>query len=145
MLHWEVGPTSLKAEPNLFGEKFVTIPWSTKLWEQVQQIAQHSPHSKLPHLTGVGKIKEIVLKWLSCAQTKFFFLFSKKSNFHMAYFRHMEVPRLGVESELQLPAYTITTAMRDASESANYTPAHSNAGSPTSKQGQRSNPQPHGT
>jgi len=29
--------------------------------------------------------------------------------------RHMEVPRLGVESELQLPAYTIATAMRDLS------------------------------
>ena len=26
---------------------------------------------------------------------------------------HMEVPRLGVELELQLPAYTIATAMRD--------------------------------
>ena len=29
--------------------------------------------------------------------------------------RHMEVPRLGVESELQLPAYTIATAMPDPS------------------------------
>ena len=28
---------------------------------------------------------------------------------------HMEVPRLGVELELQLPAYTTATAMRDAS------------------------------
>ena len=27
----------------------------------------------------------------------------------------MEVPRLGVESELQLPAYTTATAMRDLS------------------------------
>ena len=27
----------------------------------------------------------------------------------------MEVPRLGVESELQLPAYTTVTAMRDPS------------------------------
>ena len=27
----------------------------------------------------------------------------------------MEVPRLGVESQLQLPAYTTTTAMRDPS------------------------------
>ena len=27
--------------------------------------------------------------------------------------QHMEVPRLGVESELQLPAYTIATAMPD--------------------------------
>ena len=27
--------------------------------------------------------------------------------------RHMDVPRLGVESELQLPAYTTVTAMLD--------------------------------
>ena len=27
--------------------------------------------------------------------------------------RHMEVPRLGVEPELQLPAYTTATAVRD--------------------------------
>ena len=29
--------------------------------------------------------------------------------------RHMEVSRLGVESELQLPAYTIATAIKDLS------------------------------
>ena len=29
--------------------------------------------------------------------------------------RHMEVPRLGVQSELQLPAYTAATATRDPS------------------------------
>ena len=31
------------------------------------------------------------------------------------YMRHMEVPRLGVESELQLLAYTTATAMLDPS------------------------------
>ena len=31
------------------------------------------------------------------------------------YMRHMEVPRLGVEMELQLPAYTTVTAMPDPS------------------------------
>ena len=31
------------------------------------------------------------------------------------YLRHMEVPRLGVESELQLPAYTTATATSDPS------------------------------
>ena len=31
------------------------------------------------------------------------------------YPRHREVPRLGVESELQLPAYTTATATRDPS------------------------------
>ena len=29
--------------------------------------------------------------------------------------RHMEGPRLGVESELQLPAYTTATAVQDRS------------------------------
>ena len=29
--------------------------------------------------------------------------------------RHMEVPRLGVQSELQLPAYTTAIAMQDLS------------------------------
>ena len=37
--------------------------------------------------------------------------------------QHMEVPRLGVESELQLPAYTTDTAMQDPSLICNiYTP-----------------------
>ena len=39
--------------------------------------------------------------------------------------RHMEVPRLGVELELQLPAYT--TAIPDLSASVTYTMAHGNA------------------
>ena len=45
---------------------------------------------------------------------------------------HMEVPRLGVESELQLPAYAAATAMPDLSRtSATYTTAHGNARFPT--------------
>ena len=45
----------------------------------------------------------------------------------------MEVLRLGVESELQLLAYTTATAMPDPSQaaSATYTTAHGNAGSLT--------------
>ena len=43
----------------------------------------------------------------------------------------MEVPRLGVESELQLPAYTTATAMPDPSNVWDLTTAHSNAGSLT--------------
>ena len=31
------------------------------------------------------------------------------------YLRHLEIPRLGVESELQLPAYTPATAVPDPS------------------------------
>ena len=45
--------------------------------------------------------------------------------------QHMEVPRLGVKSELQLLAYTTVTAMRDRASSANYTTAPSNIGSLT--------------
>ena len=33
--------------------------------------------------------------------------------------QHMEVPRLGVKSEMQLPAYTTATAMPDPSYSCN--------------------------
>ena len=45
----------------------------------------------------------------------------------------MELPRLGVESELQLLAYTAATAMQDPSRagSSTYTTAHGNAGSLT--------------
>ena len=46
--------------------------------------------------------------------------------------QHMEVPRLGVESELQLQAYTTATETQDLSPSATYTTAHSNARSLTS-------------
>ena len=44
--------------------------------------------------------------------------------------QHVEVPRLETESELQLLAYTIATAMQDLSHryrSVTYTTAHSNA------------------
>ena len=43
----------------------------------------------------------------------------------------MEVPRLGVESELYLPAYATATAIPDWSPSATYTAAHDNARSLT--------------
>ena len=39
---------------------------------------------------------------------------------------HMEVPRLGVESELQPLAYTTATAMPDLATSATYITAHGN-------------------
>ena len=40
----------------------------------------------------------------------FFFFFFVPSFFYICTCKHMEVPRLGVESELQLPAYTSATA-----------------------------------
>ena len=51
----------------------------------------------------------------------------------------MEVPRLGVESELQ--AYTTATATQDPSLVCEL---HGNAKSLTHEQGQGSNPHPHG-
>ena len=42
-----------------------------------------------------------------------------------------EVPRLGVEWELQLPAYTTATAVPNESVSVTYTTAHGNAKSLT--------------
>ena len=51
----------------------------------------------------------------------FFFLFRATSP------HHMEFASLGVESELQLPAYATATATPDLSPSATYTTAHSNA------------------
>ena len=56
---------------------------------------------------------------------------------------HMEVPRLGVKSELQLPAYTTATATPDLAPSVTYTTAHGDAGSLPIDQGHRSNPNPH--
>ena len=45
---------------------------------------------------------------------------------------HMEVPRLGIESELQLQAYASATALWDLSHICNlYTTAQGNAGSLT--------------
>ena len=44
--------------------------------------------------------------------------------------RHMEVLRLGIELELQLPAYTAATAMPDLSHICDYTTAHGNDGFP---------------
>ena len=40
------------------------------------------------------------------------------------YLWHMEVPRLGIESELQLPAYTTATATRIRDVSATHSAAH---------------------
>ena len=44
---------------------------------------------------------------------------------------HMRVPRLGVKSELQLPAYTTLTATWDPSRVCDLTTAYGNAGSLT--------------
>ena len=45
--------------------------------------------------------------------------------------RHMEIPRLGVQLELQLPVYTTAQPRWIQAASATYTTAHGNAGSLT--------------
>ena len=62
---------------------------------------------KVPHHFVVALILGI-----SAKEIIFFFFFFCFLGLHP---QHMEVPRLGVELELQLPAYTITTATRDPS------------------------------
>ena len=57
----------------------------------------------------------------------------------------MEVPRLGVKLELQLPAYTTATGMLDPSHVCNLHHSYSPARSLTSEQGQGSNLHPHGS
>ena len=47
------------------------------------------------------------------------------------YLWHMEVPRLGVELELQVLAYTTATAMGDPSHICDLHTARGNTGSPT--------------
>ena len=61
----------------------------------------------------------------------FFFLLFAFFFFFGLHPRHMEIPRLGVESELQLQAYTTATATRVRAASVTHTTAHGNAGSLT--------------
>ena len=53
---------------------------------------------------------DLIFKFLS-----FFYIFLFRFAFLGPHLWHMEVPRLGVQLELQLPAYTTTTAMQDPS------------------------------
>ena len=61
---------------------------------------------------------------LLCIWYILFFFFT----FSVLHLRHMEVPRIGVESELQLPAYTTATGRGNQLTSATYTTAHHNTG-----------------
>ena len=57
----------------------------------------------------IGMSNRWKMKNFICWEVTYFFYFLG------SYVRHMEVPRLGVESELQLPAYTTATVMQDLS------------------------------
>ena len=74
---------------------------------------------------------------LSVIYTNFFFFF-----FFGPHLWHMEVPRLGVQSELQLQAYGTATATLNLSHIHAHTAVCSKAGSLT--WGQGLNPHPHG-
>ena len=56
----------------------------------------------------------MVLNFLQCIGEALQWLIFEGGVFLGAYLQQMEVPRLGVESEQQLPAYTTATAMPDA-------------------------------
>ena len=77
-----------------------------------------------PYAAGQPKKLKIKSKFLK-KKVHFFFLFV----FLVPYPQHMEVPRLGVKSELQLPAYTIATTTQIQATSVTYTTAWGNAGS----------------
>ena len=55
----------------------------------------------------VQQVKDLALPLFLSFFFFFFFVFLG------LYLQHMEVPRLGVESELQLPVYTIATGTSD--------------------------------
>ena len=61
----------------------------------------------------------------------FIFFLSFFIIFLWPHLRHMEVPGIGVQSELQLLGYTTSTAMPDPSRVCDYTTAHGNARSLT--------------
>ena len=83
------------------------------------------PQSWFSTEVGAWEPKESQKKQTSCAYHYFFFFFC----FLGQHPRHVEVPRLGVESELQLLAYTAATAGSNVGSNATsvtYTTAHGN-------------------
>ena len=79
--------------------------------------------SGLPHPMGPGKALALWVSSLDnchlCIAPPFFsflvFWFVFVFFFLTAHLKHMEVPRLGVQSELQLPSCTTATAVPDLS------------------------------
>ena len=71
---------------------------------------------ELPHAKGMSKNKDTFFLW---------------SFFIGSHLWHMEVPRLGLKSELQLPGYTTPQQHHIQASSVTYTAAHGNARSLT--------------
>ena len=103
---------------------FVLIAYGTKLapmWLSVMSVFS-AGEKKKKKIEG-----ETPASFLSLKYEFFFFFF-----FLGLPLRHMEVPRLGAELELLLPAYAIATAMQDpSSHPATCATAQDNAGSLT--------------
>ena len=91
-----------------------------------QQLGILNPMSEASNWTCVlMDTSQICFHWAT-AGTPFFLVFFVVVVFLGPHPRHMEVPRLGVETELQLLAYTTATVTWDPS--CTYTIAHSNTG-----------------
>ena len=129
-------------------------PWGVVDW-YILKNACSIDHTFLKQHGPQGRLKTKGKKWihLSCfldSTGEFPFSFFFPFFFFFFFFgflglrlQHMEVHRLGVWLELQVPAYT--TARQNLSHaSATYVTAHGNARSLTHQAGQGSNPQPHG-
>ena len=66
------------------------------------------------------KLEQSFLQYIIFFPSFFFFFFFFFVFFFIGpHLQHMEIPRLGVESELQLLAYTTATAMQDPSRACN--------------------------
>ena len=98
----------LLPRPNLCYATFPTAtswPWRWRTWEQEKVKRAFNDTSVLDISSLWGTVNYQILWFLFC----FFFLFSATP---MAY---MEVPRLGMVSELQMLACTMATATQDLS------------------------------
>ena len=88
-----------------------TFPWGIR-WGRWVEI------NHVPHLVLEMDLSQIFRGFVSHSEHSILFYFILfgffKKYFHM-HLRHMEVPKLGVESELQLLAYVIATATWDLS------------------------------
>ena len=92
-----------------FGARAIQLQVSTKqLLVSCSGPPSHAGHCLGP-LATPGPLEEDIVECLSLTLVIFFF------SFLGPHLQHMEIPRLEVKSELQLPAYTTATATWDPS------------------------------
>ena len=85
----------------------ISVSRITGRQEQISQLLMG--HLTAEQCIGCLKIMEYQVFWLYFLKLSLFFCFLGPNP------QHMEVPRLGVKSDLQLLAYTIATAVQDPS------------------------------